>query len=571
MSEESNTKATSSRLRKWLGVFNQSAISLPMIVFGVLAIGVLSASTLYQENLQRSMEESIDRLSQESQIRTAAKLEAYDLLTRSGIGLLKSSDVDNDSWNEHLQAMHLEEEYGSVLAIGYSNINQPPLSTTPTQYLELRYVYPDSEEVSDAIGTRLSGIDNDFQGSIDAAVRTGAVQLSEVSKSYLSNYEGDGFLQYMFTPVYDADEIPGTEEERIEKLQGVVFLVIDISKLFSSVYQSPDSAIARLRVSGGFEGVRTELFSWSGDKTSNGIIRENQTLDIMGQTYYYDYEFSRPGLLLDSQRYVAIGMPFIGLVVALLLAMLISFTLRARNQRLSIVREREVQAAKDELLSLASHQLRTPATGVKQYLGMVIQGFAGDISSTQRDFLDRAYASNERQLHIINDILYLAKLDAGRIVLTKTEFDLAELLKSICEDLQESGREAGVKLSVTAPKEALALGDGHMIRMVIENLITNAIKYTHPGGKVAISMRSDDKGCYVIDVADTGVGIEPGDIPKLFQQFVRIPNERSNQVSGTGVGLYLARSLAIMHGGDIKVKSRFGEGTTFTLIIPKGL
>ncbi|OYW83685.1 hypothetical protein B7Z17_05335, partial [Candidatus Saccharibacteria bacterium 32-49-10] len=178
-------------------------------------------------------------------------------------------------------------------------------------------------------------------------------------------------------------------------------------------------------------------------------------------------------------------------------------------------------------------------------MGMVLQGFAGDISEQQRDFLERAYASNERQLHIINDILYLAKLDAGRIVLTKTKFDLAELVRSSVDELATSAKEAGITISQHTPKKATVTADSHMFRMVLENLLTNAIKYTESGGEVTVRLvRLGDN--YTVSVTDTGVGIEEKDIDKLFKQFVRIPNERSSSVTGTGVGLYLAKSLILL-------------------------
>lgn len=567
MSMSKNRSTRGARFKEWLSFFNQSAISLPMIVFGVLAVAVLAASTLYQENLQRSIQESIGRLSEESQIKTQTRFEAYVLLTRSGIGLLQSSQVSNESWNDHLKAMQLDHDYPAVRAIGYSTVSQ---GTSSGDSLDLQYIYPDGPKTTSML-SMLSQDDNmDTRATVREAAESGSARVADAHSWKSADGKSSGNFLYMFTPVYTIDSVPSTPEERLRNLDGVIFVVIDVETLFKNVYKDHDPAVTGLSISQNVDDNRIEVFASENGSKADGVIRETRTLDVMGQRFYYDYEFSRSKLTLASQHYVAVVMPFIGLMVSLLLAMVISFTLRARNQRLSIAREREIQAAKDELLSLASHQLRTPATGVKQYLGMVIQGFAGSISDTQRDFLDRAYSSNERQLHIINDILYLAKLDAGRIVLTKTKFDLAELVRSITEDLQETAREAQLTMKVNAPKKAAMLGDSHMMRMVIENLITNAIKYTDPEGEVTVQLiRAGDN--YSIKVTDTGVGIASEDIPKLFQQFTRIPNERSNKVSGTGVGLYLARSLTEMHGGTITVKSKLGVGTTFTIIIPRGL
>lgn len=556
----------SSQFKEWLSFFNQSAISMPMVVFGVLAIAVLAASTLYQDNLRGTMQGSVEQLSQESQIKATARLEAYALLTRSSIGLIRAGEATNAHWNAHLNAMKLDRDYPSILAIGYGRVGSGPIEDS----ISVRYIYPDNAEMSRIVGLRSNRVGESIRQTALEAAKTGQVRLAEAAPWHSDEDGRDGYFLYLFTPVYKTDTIPETEAERLESLIGMVFVVSDFSTLLGMVYQDHHPSIARLEVSQAINGKSTLLFALGDQLPPSSVISERRKLDIMGQQFIYDYDFTKAELVPVSQRYVAVAMPFFGLVVSLLFAMVLSFTLRARNQRQSIAREREVQAAKDELLSLASHQLRTPATGVKQYLGMVIQGFAGKLSDTQRDFLERAYASNERQLHIINDILYLAKLDAGRIVITKTKFDLSELVRSVKEDLEESARESELTLRENTPKKAAIKADEHMLRMVIENLVTNAIKYTAPGGEIEVHLiRAGDN--YAISVTDNGVGIATEDIPKLFQQFTRIPNERSNQVSGTGVGLYLARSLARLHDGDVTVKSKLGQGTTFTITIPRGL
>ncbi len=138
------------------------------------------------------------------------------------------------------------------------------------------------------------------------------------------------------------------------------------------------------------------------------------------------------------------------------------------------------------------------------------------------------------------------------------------------DEQHDDAEKAKIKLTVKTPKNAKIYADAHMFRMVLENVVSNAIKYTHPGGKVAVRlMRQGDD--YVIEVKDTGVGIKEAEIPLLFKQFSRISNERSHLVSGTGVGLYLAKNLMDLHGGSIEVKSREGKGSTFTIRTPRGL
>jgi signal transduction histidine kinase len=268
------------------------------------------------------------------------------------------------------------------------------------------------------------------------------------------------------------------------------------------------------------------------------------------------------------------GVLFFGVFTAMLISLIIYLVLRGRARDLQTQKERAVELAKDELLSLASHQLRTPATGVKQYVGMVLQGFSGDITDEQQSLLEKAYASNDRQLRIINEILHLAKIDAGRIVLARQSSDLNELVRDIINEQQPDIKASGHKLELHLPqKPTVANIDTHMLRMAIENLLSNAIKYTKPGGQLVVGVRKYHGQAY-ITVQDNGVGIDGNDIGKIFRQFSRLPNEMSQRVEGTGIGLYLAKHLVELHKGQIQVVSQPGKGSTFTIVLPlraKGL
>lgn len=526
-----------------------------------MSVAILIGSTLFQDSLNRSANQSVSQLIQESQARTVSQLEAYALLARSGVGLLRTDNADNANWNTYYESIGVGEDFPGVGVVGYAGVTADTLGTGEPD-VRLSLAYPNSSEVRQNLGRDLGSLDERVQRQVMSAISLGEVRIAEAPDQ--------GGL-YIITPVYATQQVPGSESERLVEFRGVVVVVVDASSLFEAAYAKPEPALSSLVISTPRgEGENSVLYRGGRPARSGDLISEQRQLNIMGQQFRYDYEFAFNRLVPPTQRFLTLSMPITGLTLALLLSLVVSFVLRSRNQRLSIAREREVQAAKDELLSLASHQLRTPATGVKQYLGMVLQGFAGKISDIQTDFLERAYASNERQLHIINDILYLAKLDAGRIVLTKTRFDLADLVRSVADELQESLSEGGLELTVQVPNKAAVYADSHMLRMVIENLMTNAIKYTPSGGSVTLKLyRSDDD--YRISVTDTGVGIADSDRDRLFVQFSRIPNERSSEVTGTGVGLYLARSLARLHGGDVTVKSKLGKGSKFTISLPRGL
>ena len=201
---------------------------------------------------------------------------------------------------------------------------------------------------------------------------------------------------------------------------------------------------------------------------------------------------------------------------------------------------------------------------------MVLQGFAGEVPEKQRAYIERAYASNDRQLHVINDILHMAKLETGRIVLTERKFDIAKMLRDVVDEQQDQAQKGDVRIELKAPSQGWIMGDSHMLWMVVENLVSNGIKYTPPGGVVNVRLvRRANR--WVLTVKDTGVGIAKKDFPKLFKQFSRITNARSDFVTGTGVGLYLAYHLTILHGGSVGVVSTKNKGSTFTVRLPRKL
>ncbi len=224
--------------------------------------------------------------------------------------------------------------------------------------------------------------------------------------------------------------------------------------------------------------------------------------------------------------------------------------------------------AKDEFISLASHQLRTPATGVKQYLGMVLEGIAGDTAEQQLPYLKQAYESNERQIKIINDLLRVASIDAGKVILHKQRADLVALIKGIIAEQASKFSERQQKvLFEPTPRTIFAVVDAGNMRMVLENIIDNASKYTPTGKAIEVTI-GKAKGGVCIRVKDEGVGIAQEDIEKVFQKFTRVDNPLSVQVGGSGLGLYWAEKIIRLHGGTIEIDSEEGVGSTFSVHIP---
>jgi signal transduction histidine kinase len=257
---------------------------------------------------------------------------------------------------------------------------------------------------------------------------------------------------------------------------------------------------------------------------------------------------------------------------------------RALRQQARLLRQEQEQLviinkAKDDFISLASHQLRTPATGVKQYIGMILEGFAGDVPEHLQPFLAKAYESNERQLAIVNDLLQVAQLDAGNIRLHRHHTNLTEMLLNIVSEQSSkfSQRRQNLVYLPSGP-DIIAQVDAERMRMVFDNLIDNASKYTPESRTVTVSLqqtgqagKSGESGEspreVQVSIKDEGVGIAPENIDKVFEKFSRVANSRSDLVGGSGLGLYWAKQIVDLHNGTIDVRSKVGEGSEFVVTL----
>lgn len=250
---------------------------------------------------------------------------------------------------------------------------------------------------------------------------------------------------------------------------------------------------------------------------------------------------------------------------------------RLREERLtartkSLAKERKklltLNEAKDEFISLASHQLRTPATAVKQYLSMILDGYTGEISQDVRNMLERANTSNDRQIDIVDDLLEVARVDAGKVSLNKVEANLVPLVQEVINEYSALLEDRSQTASLTYSEPGISASmDRQRIKMVLENLIDNASKYSPEQTTISFHI-SRDKEQVTIAVTDQGVGIAKKDKVKLFGKFSRLDNPLSVSVGGSGLGLYWAKRIVSLHKGKIKVESALGNGSTFTVHLP---
>ncbi len=231
---------------------------------------------------------------------------------------------------------------------------------------------------------------------------------------------------------------------------------------------------------------------------------------------------------------------------------------------------RKLDNAKSEFISIASHQLRTPLTAIKGFLSLILEGSYGKISPEIQDVLNKVYASNDRIVQLVENLLNISRIESGRIQYQFEKSSIETILKDLSDMFFVMTKARDLSLSFTLPKEKLPLiyMDAPKIREVISNLIDNALKYTEKG---SIEVILEQRGPMVrITVADTGMGVEESMKEHLFSKFIRGSKEASRMnVAGTGLGLYVGKSFVEAHHGKIWIESEgLGKGSKFIIELP---
>jgi signal transduction histidine kinase len=228
---------------------------------------------------------------------------------------------------------------------------------------------------------------------------------------------------------------------------------------------------------------------------------------------------------------------------------------------------RDLDQAKDELVALVSHELRTPLTSIIGYLELVTDDGMETMTESQQKFLATVSRNVERLATLVNDLLFLLKIDSGGLTLDLAEADINELLVEAAEAARPAARRKHIELNLEATPLVTIVCDRTRIAQLVDNLVANAIKFTPEGGQVAIRA-AHVNNAIDISVEDTGIGIPEEDLPRLFGRFYRASNAAAKSIPGTGLGLAISQAIAEAHHSAITVQSTLAQGTTFRLHLP---
>lgn len=230
---------------------------------------------------------------------------------------------------------------------------------------------------------------------------------------------------------------------------------------------------------------------------------------------------------------------------------------------------RELDQLKSDFISVAAHQLRTPLSGVKWVLKLLLDGDLGAVNNEQKEMLNRGYETNEKMIQLVNDLLNASRIENAKFGYDLKKGDFKKLLSVLIENTELTSKQRNVEVQFVnhAGDIPYFSFDAEKLLIALQNVVDNALKYTLSGGKVSITV--ERRGDYIeVKVSDTGVGVPKEELPKLFSKFFRASNVIHLETDGSGLGLFIVKSIIARHGGSIKVDSIEGKGTTVIIMIP---
>lgn len=549
----------SSALRKRLNDLLKSVVFPPILVLICLVAVSLATWQISVRSQELDRSQEIFNLQNDIQQPINVRFEDYEQILKSNAAFVGSTPNLQDAWVNYVDQSGVFKTYPGILGVGYNAFDQTTPNGERSTKIRLIATFDNQNTLTSSF--------NMFSDPVRRAAMERAEKLRDSSMTSSIQLQRDQGLKdnpgyIIYYPLYEKPD----DSTSI----GYTYISFRARDLFSEIFRNVKQSDTHISIVQQLNGIDKEIFS---NVSQSDKTRETNDikLNILGQDFtlkiYYESESLGTQAAISRPQNVL----YLSLGISLLISLIVYLIIKFRASEIALQKENEVNLAKDGLLSIASHELRTPATGVKQYIGLLMQGYAGKLTSTQRNFLDKAYASNERQLQTINDILYVARLNSGRTVMSPTKIDPDTTVKDAVEDLRSNFEEHSHKLTVKLSRSKKQIRvDSHMLRMIIDNLLTNAVKYTPDGGKINVS---SDKSLnfYTLTVQDNGVGINDEDKKLLFKQFSRINNTMTSSTNGSGIGLYLTKELVELHGGTISVVSEAGKGSTFTVKIPNSL
>ena len=526
--------------------------------------------------------------------RIVSRLEVYTTLLRAGSGLFAAdSALDARSFRAFSERVGIRANYPGIQGIGYTRVIAPadvervaammraqgfadftvwPAQPARDELHAILYLEPLDERNRAAIGYDMMSHPvrgEAMQRARDTATPALSARVTLVQELDPAGQQA-GFLLYV--PVYATGAAPPTVEERRAALSGFVYAPFRADDLFSGIFGTEAEPRVAFEV---YDGAHVDPDALLHDSRAQGIapidaadLTETVQLLIAGRPWTIRFAPTQ-GLLAGSRS----GMlPFVA-VLGLTLSGVLFVIARAQAQaRLAAERNAraaaEANRAKSQFLAAMSHELRTPLNAIAGFVDLILLGMRGPVTEQQRRDLERIQHNQQHLLGLINDVLNFAKIEAGSVAYQLCEVDARVVIREAEAMVAGLAEARGVAL-LDGPRNghALVVADREKLLQILLNLLSNALKFTPEGGEVRIGWHRGDP-TFAIEVADTGRGIPASQTERIFEPFVQLSPDLTRDAQGTGLGLAISRQLARGMGGELKVRSAPGEGSTFTVELP---
>jgi signal transduction histidine kinase/ActR/RegA family two-component response regulator len=559
--------------------------ALPWFVFAVFLLLTLLATSYVWRTTRAADRARFDNAVQVTRDAIAARLDTYvNVLTATRDLVASDPALQRDDLRDYIRSHELQRRYPGIQGIGLS-LRVPPEHVALLEremrqegFQEFR-VWPETPrpevhsivvlEPSDRRNRAAMGYDMSTDPvRREAMFRARDTGLPAASGHVTLVQEIDPAKFLIYTPVYTTGRTPATVAERRGTLLGFVYAPFRAEDLLHGIFGTQE------RPELGFE-IRDDgkVLHRTRDLPADPRWTSRGQVDIAGRRWNIVWISRREGY---GPAVTLAGATLLGgLIIASLLFSLLRVQLTAREQaertaeRLA-VSEAELQRAnqaKDDFLATLSHELRTPMTSIMGWAQMLADGILDP--ETSRTGIEAIGKSAKVQAQLIDDLLDVSRITAGKMRIEHKPVELAPVIAAAIDTVRPAAEAKGVSVTSGVAADVLVNGDAHRLQQVVWNLLTNAVKFTPEGGAVSVAARAEGREA-LLEVRDTGQGIDPEFMPHLFERFKQADSSSTRSHMGLGLGLAIVRHLVELHGGTIAAESRgAGKGSTFRVRLPR--
>jgi signal transduction histidine kinase len=519
------------------------------------ATALVSASTTARD------EARFGNAVQSASDRVAMRLDIYIAVLRGTAALFSAeSEVDAEEFRRYVQRMEVQRWYPGIQGIGWSERLETSLPGEVDERYAIRYLEPLDVRNQAAVGFDMYS-DSTRREAKRQARDHGEPALSGrvVLRQEILGPRQFGFLLYL--PVYREGGIPASVPQRRESLLGFVYAPFRAQDLLVGIFGSEAQPRVSLSVyDGPLADTSTMLAEFGREAGHASRYRATQRILVAGREWTLVFASSRRFEAGSTRAFVTVVL-LIGIAASAGMFVLALGLSRAR------VAAEHANRAKSKFLATMSHELRTPLNAIGGYVDLMQMGLGGPLSATHSSYLGRMQRAQRHLLALINDVLNVAQLDAGRVQYRITPVAVPAIVTDVVSMVALQAARKSVELVVEGGVDDTCVSaDEEKLRQILLNLCSNAVKFTESGGRVVIRWRTVEHHAE-IEVADTGIGIPPDRLEAICEPFVQIDTNPGLAQQGTGLGLAIARELARAMDGEIHVTSS-PRGSTFTLSLP---